>query len=57
MDALTNVCSKQTVNPIKAMLETCHDNWDGNKHVENLLPMMLGARWRGCTILAVNSTT
>ena len=43
MDALTNVCSKQTVNPIKAMLETCHDNWDGNKHVENLLPMMLGA--------------
>ena len=43
MDALTNVCSKQTVNPIKAMLENCHDNWDGNKHVENLLPMMLGA--------------
>ena len=43
MDALTNVCSKQTVNPIKAMLETCHDNWDGNKHIENLLPMMLGA--------------
>ena len=43
MDALTNVCSKQTVNPIKAMLENCHDKWDGNKHVENLLPMMLGA--------------
>ena len=43
MDALTNVCSKYPVNPIKAMLETCHDNWDGNKHVENLLPMMLGA--------------
>ena len=43
MDALTNVCSKQPVNPIKATLETCHDNWDGNKHVENLLPMMLGA--------------
>ena len=43
MDALTNVCSKYPVNPIKSMLETCHDNWDGNKHVENLLPMMLGA--------------
>lgn len=43
MDALANVCSKYTVNPIKAMLETCHDNWDGNKHVENLLPNMLGA--------------
>ena len=43
MDALTNVCSKYPVNPIKTMLETCHDNWDGNKHVENLLPMMLGA--------------
>ena len=40
MDALANVCSKYTVNPIKAMLETCHDNWDGNKHVENLLPNM-----------------
>ena len=43
MDALANVCSRYTVNPIKAMLETCHDNWDGNKHVENLLPNMLGA--------------
>ena len=43
MDALNNVCSKYPVNPIKSMLETCHDNWDGNKHVENLLPMMLGA--------------
>ena len=43
MDALTNVCSKHPVNPIKATLEACHDNWDGNKHVENLLPAMLGA--------------
>lgn len=43
MDALTNVCSKHAVNPIKSMLESCHDNWDGNKHIENLLPMMLGA--------------
>lgn len=43
MDALNNVCSKYPVNPIKSMLETCHANWDGNKHVENLLPRMLGA--------------
>ena len=43
MDALNNVCSKYPVNPIKSMLETCHANWDGNKHVENLLPAMLGA--------------
>lgn len=43
MDALTNVCSKYTINPIKTMLEACLENWDGNKHVENLLPSMLGA--------------
>ena len=43
MDALTNVCSKATFNPIRATLEACHENWDGNKHVENLLPSMLGA--------------
>ena len=43
MDALTNVCSRYSVNPIKDLLEQCHENWDGNKHVENLLPAMLGA--------------
>lgn len=43
MDALTNVCSRYPVNPIKDMLEYCHEEWDGNKHVENLLPAMLGA--------------
>ena len=43
MDALNNVISKQTINPIKAALENAHDLWDGNKHVENLLPAMLGA--------------
>lgn len=43
MDALTNVCSRYPVNPIKDMLEQCHEEWDGNKHVENLLPTMLGA--------------
>lgn len=43
MDALTNVCCRYPVNPIKDLLESCHENWDGNKHVENLLPDMLGA--------------
>lgn len=43
MDALTNVSSKYPVNPIKELLMDCHERWDGNKHVENLLPEMLGA--------------
>lgn len=43
MDALANVVSKYHVNPIKDMLMECHDQWDGNKHVETLLPSMLGA--------------
>lgn len=43
MDALANVAARFPVNPIRQMLETAHENWDGNKHVENLLPRMLGA--------------
>lgn len=43
MDALTNVSNRYPVNPIKQMLEECHERWDGMKHVENLLPSMLGA--------------
>ena len=43
MDALTNVSSRFPVNPIKDLLNRCYENWDGNKHVENLLPNMLGA--------------
>lgn len=42
MDALTNVSARLPVNPVKTMLEACLDEWDGNKHVENLLPSMLG---------------
>ena len=42
MDALTNVCDRHPVNPVREMLETCHENWDGNKYVENLLPNLLG---------------
>lgn len=43
MDALANIVSKYPVNPIKDLLMECHERWDGNKHVENLLPSMLGA--------------
>lgn len=42
MDALTNVSARLPVNPVKTMLESCLEEWDGNKHVENLLPTMLG---------------
>lgn len=43
MDALANVANKHPINPVKTMLEECHDLWDGGKHIENLLPAMLGA--------------
>lgn len=50
MDALTNVANRHPVNPIKQMLETAYEEWDGNKYVENLLPMMLGAEKTEYTI-------
>ena len=43
MDALNNVIHRQTINPVKEMLETAHVTWDGNKHVENLLTRFVGA--------------
>jgi predicted P-loop ATPase len=43
MDALNNVIHRQTINPVKEMLETAHNAWDGNKHVENLLTRFVGA--------------
>lgn len=43
MDALTNITNRYPVNPIREMLMDCHERWDGNKYVENLLPDMLGA--------------
>lgn len=43
MDALANITNKYPVNPIRELLMDCHDRWDGNKYVENLLPDMLGA--------------
>lgn len=44
MDALNNVIHRQTINPVKEMLETAHNAWDGNKHVENLLTRFVGAK-------------
>ena len=43
MDGLNNVIHKRTVNPVKEILETAHEAWDGNKHVENLLTQFVGA--------------
>lgn len=43
MDALNNVIHKHPANPVKEMLEKAHEGWDGNKHIENLLPRFVGA--------------
>lgn len=42
MDAFQNVTSQRVINPIKTFLESAHTQWDGNKHIENLLPDMMG---------------
>ena len=42
MDALANVATRYPINLVKDLLEQCHEQWDGNKHIENLLPSMLG---------------
>lgn len=42
MDGLTNAAARLPVNPVRQMLESCYENWDGNAHIENLLPSMLG---------------
>ena len=41
--ALSNVASKRPVNLVKQMLEMAHEQWDGNVHIENLLPRFVGA--------------
>lgn len=43
MDALTNVSGRYPVNPVIDALETCRHLWDGQPHICNLLPDMLGA--------------
>lgn len=40
---LNNVIHRHYINPVKQMLEDAHDNWDGNSHVADLLPLIVGA--------------
>lgn len=42
MDALAIVAAKHSYNPVTEMLEHCYNQWDGEKHIENLLPDYLG---------------
>lgn len=42
MDALTIVAAKHSYNPVTDMLMQCWHQWDGQKHIENLLPDYLG---------------
>ena len=42
MDALTIVAANHSYNPVTEMLERCYQQWDGQKHIENLLPDYLG---------------
>lgn len=42
MDALTIVADKHEYNPVTDILEQCYHQWDGQKHIENLLPDYLG---------------
>ena len=44
MDALANVATRYPINLVKDLLEQCFEQWDGNKHIENLLPSMLGVK-------------
>ena len=41
--ALNNVANKHPVNQVKQLLETAHEQWDGNKHIETLLSRFVGA--------------
>ena len=55
MDALTNVSDRYSINPIKEMLESCYELWDGNRYVENLLPMIVGAEKSEYTTTALRT--
>ena len=41
--ALDNVARRRPINRVKDMLMMAHEQWDGNKHIENLLPRYVGA--------------
>lgn len=42
MDGLTIVANQNKYNPVIEELERCHLQWDGKKHIENILPGYLG---------------
>lgn len=42
-NALENVARRRHCNTVKDMLEQAAENWDGNRHIENLLPQFVGA--------------
>lgn len=42
MDALNIVAAELAYNPVLDILESCWLQWDGEKHIENLLPDYLG---------------
>lgn len=42
MDALNVVSARHSYNPVIEILEQCWHQWDGQKHIENLLPDYLG---------------
>ena len=42
MDALNIVAAEKSYNPVTDILESCWHQWDGQKHIENLLPEYLG---------------
>lgn len=43
LTALGNVASGRPINLVKELLTAAHEQWDGNKHIENLLPRFVGA--------------
>lgn len=42
MDSLLIVANKHSYNPVTQVLEQCFNQWDGENHIENLLPKYLG---------------
>ena len=42
MDALNIVADEHSYNPVTELLEQCYNQWDGQNHIENLLPNYLG---------------
>ena len=50
MEALKIVSQRHKYNPVCDLLKGCHENWDGKKHIENLLSDFLGVEKTPYTI-------